>query len=222
MASRSPKAASRRPDSDISAPGIPRSDIRAGGSWWPWLLSLATVAAAGAAMRSEGRVWWCKCGRWNLWVSDIWSEHCSQHLVDPYTFSHIAHGLVFYGVLAWVPGPWKRMSLAWKLFVANLIECAWEVLENSSLVINRYRAETISIGYTGDSVINSLGDIAAAAAGVLIAHVLGWKLTLALFVLMEVVMLVTIKDNLTLNVIMLVWPIQAIKQWQGAGHMPPA
>jgi hypothetical protein len=219
MASRSAARDGNKPRSDKARRDIPRSDIGGRGSWWPWVLALATVAAAGAAMRMEGRIWWCKCGKPNLWVSDIWSEHCSQHLVDPYTFSHIAHGLIFYGVLAWVPGPWRRMSFGWKLFTANLIECGWEVLENSSLVINRYRAETISIGYTGDSVINSLGDIAAAAAGVVVAHILGWKLTLALFVLMEVMMLVTIRDNLTLNVIMLVWPIQALKQWQGAGHM---
>jgi hypothetical protein len=198
---------------------IPRSPPTRPTPAWPWLLSLATAIAAAIIERSEGRIWWCQCGRWNPWASDIWSEHCSQHLVDPYTFSHISHGLLFYGALAWIPGPWRRLSLGWKMFIANLVECAWEVAENSSYVIDRYRHETISIGYTGDSVINSLGDIAAAAAGVLIAHRLGWRWTLLLYAAIELVMLLMIKDNLTLNVIMLVWPIQAIKQWQGAGHM---
>src|SRR5438874_2541194 len=115
-------------------------------SLWPWLLSGATVIIAATMERSEGRRWWCKCGQWNLWVSDIWSDHCSQHLVDPYTFTHVAHGLVFYGLLAWLPGPQRRMSFAWKFFWANLVESAWEVLENTRWVIDRYRAETISIG----------------------------------------------------------------------------
>jgi hypothetical protein len=173
------------------------------------------------AEKWEGRIWWCKCGKPYLWVSDIWSEHCSQHLLDPYVFSHISHGLVFYGLLSWVPGPWKRKSFAWKLFFANMVECAWEVAENSAFVINRYRSGTAFYGYTGDSIANSLGDIAAAALGVYFAHVLGWKLTVALFILIEVVMLIGVRDNLTLNVVMLLWPIQAVKQWQSAGHVPP-
>lgn len=212
-----PSAPKRKPTSDKPRSEIPASNTPR--SRWPLLLLLATILAAAVAMKLEGRIWWCQCGRHNLWVSDIWTEHCSQHLLDPYTFSHLAHGLIFYAMLAWIPGPWKKLSFSWKLFVANLIECAWEVLENSPLVINRYRQETISIGYTGDSIINALADIAAAIAGVLFAHKFGWKWTLALLLAMELVMLFTIRDNLTLNVIMLVWPIEAIKEWQSAGHM---
>jgi hypothetical protein len=188
------------------------------GSKWPWLLLLGTVGATAVAERLEGRRWWCACGRSNLWVSDIWSDHCSQHLVDPYFFSHLAHGLVFYGALAWIPGPWNRLSFGWKLFVANLIECAWEVLENSEFIIQRYRAETISIGYIGDSIINSMGDVGAAILGVFVAHLIGWKWSLLLFIVMEVALAATVRDNLTLNVIMLIWPVQAIKEWQSVGH----
>ncbi|HMN40260.1 MAG TPA: DUF2585 family protein [Phycisphaerales bacterium] len=184
----------------------------------PWIISLAVVGATAGAEWLEGRRWWCACGQGYLWESDIWSEHCSQHLADPYAFSHLAHGLVFYAMLAWIPGPWQRMSFAWKFCVANLVECAWEVLENSEFIIQRYRAETISIGYVGDSIINSMGDVLAAALGVLVARLIGWKWTLLLFVAVEVAMAATIKDNLTLNVIMLVWPIEAIKKWQSAGH----
>ncbi len=184
----------------------------------PWLAALVVAGATVVVERLEGRRWWCACGKSNLWVSDIWSDHCSQHLIDPYAFSHLAHGLVFYGVLAWLPGPWNRLSFGWKLFVANLIECAWEVLENSEFVIQRYRSETISIGYIGDSVVNSMGDVAAAALGVCVARTLGLKWTLLLFVAMEIALAAMIKDNLTLNVIMLVWPIEAIKKWQSAGH----
>src|SRR2546423_1922694 len=117
----------------------------------PWLLSVGTLGAAIAAERIEGRRWWCACGRWDSWGTDIWSEHCSQHLLDAYTFSHISHGFIFYGAMAWTPGPWKRLSFGWKMFIANLVECVWEVLENSTWIIDRYRAETISIGYIGDS-----------------------------------------------------------------------
>lgn len=187
---------------------------------WTHVLSAIVILAAMLAMRAEGRVWWCACGRTNLWVSDIWSEHCSQHLLDAYTFSHICHGLVFYGLLVWLPFKYRRPGFGWVLFIATLVECAWEVLENSPLVINRYRAETISIGYTGDSVINSLADILACVVGVLIARMLGFWKTLALFLIIEITMLIWVKDNLTLNVIMLVWPIEAIKQWQSAGHVP--
>jgi hypothetical protein len=188
-------------------------------SRWPHALSVFAVLAAILAMRAEGRVWWCKCGQWYPWVSDIWSDHCSQHLLDPYTFSHICHGFWFYALLVWLPFKYKRPSFAWVLFIATLIECAWEVLENSPLVINRYRAETISIGYTGDSVINSFGDILACIAGVFIARALGpWK-TLALFLIFEITMLFWVRDNLTLNVIMLIHPIEAIKHWQSVGHV---
>ncbi len=189
-------------------------------SRWANVLSLLVVMVTVVALRAQGRVWWCKCGQWYPWVSDIWSEHCSQHLLDAYVFSHISHGFWFYGFLIWLPLNYKRLSFSWVLLISTIVECAWEILENSPLIINRYRATTISIGYTGDSVINSTADICACICGVLIARALGFWKTLIVFVVFELGALFWVKDNLTLNVLMLVWPIEAIKHWQSAGHLP--
>ena len=186
---------------------------------WPHALSLLIVAFTVIALRAEGGIWWCKCGRLFPWTSDIWSEHCSQHLADPYLFSHISHGFWFYGLLIWIPFKYQRLRFSWVLLVATIVECGWESLENSPLIINRYRAATISIGYTGDSVINSIFDIVACISGVLIARALGFWKTLAVFIVFELTTLIWVKDNLTLNVIMLIYPIESIKQWQSAGHV---
>ena len=125
---------------------------------------------------------------------------------------------MFFALLAWLPGPWRRIPFAWQLFLVVFVEAAWEVLENSSFVINRYRTETIALEYTGDSIINSLADILACAAGAFIARALGPWRTLLLFLAMEIALLFWIRDNLTLNVVMLVHPVQGIKAWQSAGH----
>ncbi len=182
----------------------------------PYVLACVTMAVTVLTLHLMGRIWWCACGQRFLWTGDIWSEHCSQHLVDPYLFSHISHGFWFYGLIMWLPLRYTRPSLGWALCIATIIECAWEVLENSPIIINRYRAVTISIGYTGDSVINSGMDIVACACGVFIARALGFAKTLALFVAFELGTLLWVRDNLTLNVLMLIWPIDAIRQWQSA------
>ena len=102
-------------------------------------------------LRWQGRVWWCACGRWNPISLDVNSMHNSQHLLDPYSLSHVLHGILFYGIL-W---PFRRrVSLSWRAAIAATIEIGWEMLENSPIIINRYRAATISLGYTGDSIIN--------------------------------------------------------------------
>ncbi|MBS0189977.1 MAG: DUF2585 family protein [Planctomycetes bacterium] len=171
-----------------------------------------------------GRIWWCECGGWSPWVSDIWSRHCSQHLVDWYTFSHVSHGLLFYVGLRtlsrWLPARWRNaFTPGWWFVAAILLETGWEILENTPLVIERYRAETASLNYTGDSIINSVGDILACAAGFAIARCLGCARAVILFVALELLTLWFIRDNLTLNVVMLLSPIEAVRAWQMPAEM---
>ncbi len=175
-----------------------------------WVVALI-LAAAVYQLRQQGRVWWCTCGEWNLWAGDIWSAHNSQHVFDPYSFTHILHGVLFFWILTWL---FKRMSFSWRLTLAILMESLWEVAENAPFIIQRYREATIGLGYEGDSVINSLADILCCTAGFILARYLGFRLALALFVFIEVTLAVVVRDNLTLNVLMLLCPIDAIKQWQ--------
>lgn len=185
----------------------------------PFMLAAGVVIGAVVTLRAMGRVWWCACGRWNPWISDIWSSHCSQHLFDPYTFSHISHGLLFFVAFRFVsrwlpPGARSRFTARWWFFGAILLEAGWEVLENTPMVIERYRSVTVSLSYNGDSVLNSLADIASCAAGFWFAWKFGVWRALALFLIFEVLTLIWIRDNLTLNVIMLVQPIESIRVWQ--------
>ncbi len=139
----------------------------------PYLLMLAVIIGAIFVLFYQGRIWWCK---WDtpvqLWSSDAWGTHNSQHLFDPYSFTHILHGLGFYGILYLIFR--RKISLAWLLLIAVSTESAWEVLENSKSVIERYRAATISLEYFGDSIANSFGDIVCCATGFLIAHKLAF------------------------------------------------
>jgi len=179
------------------------------------LIILAILAAMVIAMRIEGRVWWCDCGTIRLWVSDVWSSHCSQHLFDPYSITHFSHGLIFFSVLAIVT---PRMSMAWRLCFALAIAAGWEVLENSPMVINRFRNATMSSDYLGDSVVNAVGDVVSCFVGFFVARWLGlWK-TLLLFLASEVVLVFWIRDSLLLSTFMLISPIEAIKTWQSKGH----
>ena len=162
-------------------------------------------------LRLEGRIWWCACGYLNLWDGDIWSAHNSQHVFDPYSFTHILHGVLLCWILTWV---FSRMALSWRITLAVLLEAVWEVLENSPFIIQRYREATIGQGYVGDSIINSLADILCCAAGFLLARKLGFRLALLLFVAVELALALMVRDNLCLNVLMLICPIDAVKQWQ--------
>ncbi len=181
----------------------------------PQLASLAVLVTMVVALKIEGGIWWCARGDWSPWITDVWTPHCSQHVADPYSLTHFSHGLIFWGLFSLVG---LRLSLNWKLVSAITIAAAWEVLENSPLIINRYRTVTMSLDYLGDSIINSLGDVLSCVIGFYAARWLGlWK-TLALFVAIELVLLVLMRDNLTLNIIMLIHPIDAIKQWQSVGH----
>jgi hypothetical protein len=191
-----------------------RNPLRKTTQLYPWLALLLILGAAGTYLRLQGRPWWCACGRWYLWVGDIWSAHNSQHLLDPYSFSHLLHGVVFCGLIFWL---FRRLSGDWKFVLAAGAEALWEMAENSQFIIERYRAATISLGYSGDSILNSFGDLLCCSLGYLAAHYLGWRRSILLFVLVEVGMLFWVRDNLTLNVLMLLYPIDAIKAWQ-FGH----
>jgi hypothetical protein len=181
---------------------------------WPWLAVGAVLAAAAAVLRWQGRLWLCDCGRFRVWLGDAWSPETSQQLFDPYSFTHVLHGFALYGLLALLL---PRAGWRWRLALAVAAEAAWEVFENTEFVINRYRETTAALGYNGDSVVNSLGDVIACAAGVLIARRLGALKTLIVFALTEVVLLFWIRDSLLLNILLLVYPSESIKAWQ-AGH----
>lgn len=182
-------------------------------------LSPATVAAlcaalaAGAAvlLLAMGRTPWCECGTLRLWSGDAWGPENSQHLLDPYTFTHLTHGVLFYALLRLAAG---RLGIGARLVVAVALEAGWEVLENTDAVIDRYRAATMALGYYGDSVVNSVGDIAACAAGFLLASRLPTRVTIFGVVALEAALALWIRDGLLLNVVMLVHPIEAVKRWQ--------
>lgn len=177
----------------------------------PWVATAVVLVITVFLLRLQGRLWTCACGSLAPWAGNVWSTHNSQHLFDPYSFTHILHGILLCGLLAWVV---PRLSPGWRLFFALVIESLWEVVENSELVIQRYREATLALGYEGDTVLNSMGDIFSCLAGLLIARWLGLRWSIALFVAIEVLLLFWIRDNLTLNVVMLIHPIDAIKDWQ--------
>lgn len=181
---------------------------------WPGFALLLIAVAVALQLRNQGRLWFCACGKVYLWSGDVWSANNSQHISDPYSFTHMLHGLVICGVLAWLI---PKVSWSWRLCLAVLIEALWEIIENTELVINRYRGETAALGYEGDTVVNSLGDVLFFALGFLLARKLGFRLSLALFVITEIVLLIWIRDGLILNIIMLLYPVEAIKAWQ-MGH----
>lgn len=178
------------------------------------VMSLIILAVAAGILDAMGRTWWCECREPTLWSGDIWSSHNSQHLFDPYTFSHVLHGLLFYALLAFAVPSWTpKIRAVW----AMVIESAWEVLENTPWVIEKYRESTISLDYYGDSILNSLADIATCGLGYSLAACLPVWMSLAGFAAVELLMLLWIRDNLLLNVLMLVYPLDAIKTWQMGG-----
>ena len=183
------------------------------------LVAAAAVCAATAAIELwMGRLPFGPDGRLGLWEGDIWSSEQSQRFADPYTFSHTIHGMAFYAIL-WLVA--RRTSVRARFIGALVLEAAWEVLENSPIIIERYREATIALGYVGDSVFNSVSDIFFAALGFLFAWRARPWITVAVIVAMEVGTLFWMRDNLTLNIVMLVHPIDAIKDWQMAGRPIP-
>jgi hypothetical protein len=166
---------------------------------------IAAVTATAIVLRKMGRTW----GEPVLWTGDTESPHTSQRIADPYTFTHVLHGVLFYWAMAVTP--W---SFETKILAATALECAWEIAENTERVINRYRTETAAIGYTGDSVVNSIADVIAMLGGFYFAHALPWYASLGLIAIVELALLGMYRDNLTLNIIMLLYPIPRIKAWQ--------
>ena len=173
-------------------------------------VALITLIAA-VTEYSMGRKPWGVSGTPGLWSGDIWSSHNSQFVFDPYTFTHISHGVLFYAILS-VAG--KRLPVGARLVAAVALESGWEILENSNIIIERYRAQTISLNYYGDSIINSMADIVACIFGFTLAYRLPKRVTLIGVVLFEIVLALSIRDNLALNIIMLLNPSPTIRLWQ--------
>ena len=172
------------------------------------------VVVAAAILLAMGRNPMCTCGAVDLWVGGRDSPRTSQMLADWYSFSHIVHGLLFYAVL-WLVA--RRWPVERRFLVALLIEVSWEVIENTPMVIDRYRTATAALGYTGDSVLNSVSDILMMVVGFVLARKLPVWVSILLLVILELVPLFVIRDNLTLNIWMLLWPDQAVAAWQAAG-----
>ena len=157
-------------------------------------------------------------GKFGLWEGDIWSSEQSQRLIDPYSFSHVLHGILFY-LLLWLI--FRKMDVKYRLLLAVLLESTWEIFENTPFLIERYRTVTISLGYYGDSIINSMSDVVMMIIGFVIAQRSRVLIAVIVAIALEVGMLLWVKDNLILNLIMLIYPIEAIKLWQSAGHIVP-
>ena len=153
-------------------------------------------------------------GPLRVWSGDVASDQNSQQIADPYTLTHVTHGVAFYALLALVA---RRTSLGRRLVVAVALECGWELLENTDFVIRRYREETLALGYFGDSVVNSIGDVLAAIIGFVLAASLPWRVTLVAVVVLEVVLALWIRDSLLLSMLMLIHPVPALKAWQMRG-----
>ncbi len=191
-------------------------------------LIIVIIVAAVLQLRRHGRIWWCACRQPTIWSGNTWSRHNSQHLFDPYSVTHILHGIIFAWVFTWLARATStgRPAQEWYLPLALLLEAGWEVAENSERIIQRYRETTASLGYEGDSIANTLGDLLSCVSGLLLTQRLGRRASLLVFLGSEGLLLLWIRDSLVLNVVMLIYPIQRIKQWQmhesysGLGPLP--
>ncbi len=179
------------------------------------IICVGLIAIAEWAIYAMGHPLICKCGYVKLWHGGRGDSEMSQHLTDWYTYSHVLHGIIFYWLLSVIAK--GRLSVAARLMIATLIEGGWEIFENTPFIINRYRSVTISRDYFGDSIVNSTGDILAMLVGFLLASRLPAWVTVLLLIATEVILLALIRDNLALNVIMLIHPMDWIKQWQLGG-----
>ncbi|MGH6749561.1 MAG: DUF2585 domain-containing protein [Methyloceanibacter sp.] len=177
------------------------------------LLVAGIVAAQALLLYLMGHPLICKCGYVKLWHFDVQSAENSQHIIDWYTPSHIIHGFLFYWLL-WLASRYVPMSFGLRLVLAVAVEASWEVIENTDFVINHYREMTISLDYYGDSVINSVSDTLFMVLGYFVARWLPVWLTVSIAIALEVFVGAMIRDNLTLNILMLLWPMDSVLHWQ--------
>lgn len=178
----------------------------------PYLITAAITLITLLTLLWMGRVPWCACGYVDLWGT-VGTSEGSQQVFDWYTPSHLLHGFIFYAIL-WLVA--RRVPLGWRLVIATLIECAWEIVENTNAVIERYREVTISLDYYGDSVLNSASDIVAMFVGFWLSRRLPVWASVAIVIGFEVLTMLIIRDGLALNVIMLLYPLDIIRDWQAA------
>jgi uncharacterized protein DUF2585 len=180
---------------------------------WPAVVIGLMLMATAAFEHLQGRLWKCECSSF-IWTSNAWGSQTSQLFFDPYSFTHLLHGFMFAGILTLLI---RNLSRTWRFVVAIALECCWEMIENSNTVIDRYRQATAALGYHGDSVFNSFGDIFCCGLGFALAARLGWRWGVAMFIAVELGLTLWIRDSLLLEILMLVHPVNSIKTWQ-LGH----
>jgi hypothetical protein len=178
---------------------------------WPGLGIVLVFAATALLLRLEGRLWICSCGSVLIWAGQVCSSNNSQHFLDPYALTHVLHGFLFFWLIAWLM---PLLKPNWQFLLAIAVEAAWEVFENTNFIIERYRSETAALGYNGDTVVNSFGDILCCIVGFIIARWLGLHRSLIVFAALELILIVWIRDSLLLEILMLALPIEGIKAWQ--------